>query len=55
MEKVAKQTLFLEKVYYLSAVKSLKINKPQKHMQSLVTRVTFLSPEALYNNFYRIE
>lgn len=31
MEKVTKQTLFLEKVDYLSAVKSLKMNQPQKH------------------------
>lgn len=54
MEKVTKQTLFSEKNYYLSAVKSLKMNKPQKHMQSVVTRATFTSPEALYNNFYWI-
>lgn len=54
MEKVTKQTLFLEKVCYLSAVKSLKINKTQKHMQSLATRATFMSPEALYSNFYQI-
>lgn len=54
MEKVTEQILFLEKVYYLSAVKSLKMDKPQKHMQSLVTKATFMSPEALYNNLYRI-
>lgn len=54
MEKVTKQTLFLEKVYYLTAVKSLKMNKTQKHMQSLATRATFMSPEALCNNFCRI-
>lgn len=55
MEKVTKHTLFLEKVCYLSAVQSLKMNKPQKRVHSLVTRATFMSPEALYNNFYWIQ
>lgn len=44
----------LRKVYYLSALKSLWINKSQKYIQFLADRATFISLETLYNNFYQI-
>lgn len=46
MEKVTKQTI-LRKSLLLECNKAFKMNILQKHMQTLVTRATFMSPEHL--------